>query len=382
MKQGYRIIGIGILSMAFLQATNNIKQPKAFITGITGQDGIYLAEFLLKKGYEVHGLVRRIAHRETFRLEHLMGYFHDRLFLHYGDITDIASLISVLAQVQPQEIYHLAAQSHVGVSFQQAICTAQITGLGTLHLLEAVRALNLKDVRIYQASSSEMFGKVRENPQNELTPFYPRSPYGVAKVYAYWIAVQYREAYNMFVVNGILFNHESPLRGMHFVTQKIVYGIARYLLGHKEPLLLGNLDAQRDWGYAPEYVDAMWRMLQQDQPDDYVVSTGTTTTVRKFIELVCKHAGIPLVWEGSGVEEVGINGDTQEIIIRIDERYLRPTEVDILCGDATKAYKKLGWKSSTSIDDLAKIMFDTAFKHLTSHQRVETLTSQFHISPR
>lgn len=382
MKAYYRMIIImSMCTVVFIKSDCNMKQPKAFITGITGQDGIYLAELLLKKGYVVHGLVRRVAHRETFRLEHLMSSFHNNLFLHYGDVTDITCLMRLLSQIQPQEIYHLAAQSHVGVSFQQPISTAHITGLGTLNLLEAVRTLNMKNVRIYQASSSEMFGKVREIPQSETTPFYPRSPYGVAKVYAYWIAVQYREAYNMFVVNGILFNHESPIRGMNFVTQKIVYGIARHMLGSKEPLLLGNLDAKRDWGYAPEYVDAMWRMLQQSQPDDYVVATGKTATVREFIELVCKHAGIALVWKGSGIEEVGINDATKEIIIRIDKRYLRPTEVDLLCGDATKAEKQLGWKASTSVDELAQIMFDAALKNLTSHQKLEILSSPFHISP-
>jgi GDPmannose 4,6-dehydratase len=370
-----------ICTIVFTRADCNMKQPKAFITGITGQDGIYLAELLLKKGYEVHGMVRRIAHRETFRLEHLMGYFHNHLFLHYGDVTDITCLIRLLSQIQPQEIYHLAAQSHVGVSFQQPINTTHITGLGTLNLLEAVRTLNMKDVRIYQAASSEMFGKVREVPQNETTPFYPRSPYGVAKVYAYWIAIQYREAYDMFVVNGILFNHESPVRGMNFVTQKIAYGIARYMLGSKEALLLGNLDAQRDWGYAPEYVDAMWRMLQQPQPDDYVVATGRTATVREFIELICKHAGIALVWQGSGIEEIGINNITKEVIIRIDQRYIRPTEVDFLCGDPTKAEKILGWKSSTSLEKLAQIMLDAALKHLSSHQRSEMHASPFQISP-
>lgn len=382
MKNYYGIVLLLSIGMiGFTKADHNMKQPKAFITGITGQDGIYLAELLLKKGYEVHGLVRRVAHRETFRLEHLMGYFHNRLILHYGDVTDISCLIRLLAEIQPQEIYHLAAQSHVGVSFQQPISTAHITGLGTLHLLEAIRTLGMKDVRMYQASSSEMFGKVREIPQSESTPFYPRSPYGVAKVYAYWIAVQYREAYDMFVVNGILFNHESPLRGMNFVTQKIVYGIARYMLGSKEPLLLGNLDAKRDWGYAPEYVDAMWRMLQQPQPDDYVVATGTTATVREFVELVCKHAGISLAWQGSGIGEVGIDSATKNIVIRIDERYIRPTEVDLLCGDATKAEKILGWKASTSLDKLAHIMFDAAMKHLTSHQRSEFHAAPFHISP-
>lgn len=333
---------------------------KAFITGITGQDGIYLAELLLKKGYEVHGLVRRVAHRETFRLEHLMHTFTTNLALHYGDITDLSCLIRLFAAIQPHEIYHLAAQSHVGISFEQPILTAHVTALGTLNVLEAVRSLNLKATRIYQASSSEMFGSTPQVPQHEQTPFHPRSPYGVAKVYAYWIAVQYREAHGMFVVNGILFNHESPLRGMNFVTQKISYGIARIMQANSEALFLGNLDARRDWGYAPEYVDAMWRMLQHELPEDYVVATGRTATVREFVELTCKYAHIPLVWEGTGRNERGIDARTGATIICIDERYLRPTEVDILCGDATKAKIKLGWESTTSLEKLAHIMLTAA----------------------
>jgi GDPmannose 4,6-dehydratase len=364
------IVGLlySISYMVILTAGDTMTHKKAFITGITGQDGIYLTELLLKKGYEVHGLVRRIAYRETLRLEHLPEESQNRLFLHYGDVTDLACLVGLLAHIQPNEIYHLAAQSQVAVSFQQAISTAQVTGLGTLNLLEAVRTLNLQNVRIYQASSSEMFGKIRAMPQNELTPFHPRSPYGVAKVYAYWTAVQYRESYGMFVVNGILFNHESPHRGATFVTQKIVYGIARQVLGNKEPLYLGNLDARRDWGYAPEYVEAMWRMLQQDTPEDFVIATGQTATIREFVELVCKRAGIPLVWQGSGLDEVGINNSTKEVIVQIDKQLIRPAEVDILCGDTSKAEKVLGWKSSTTLAELADIMFDAALLSL-SHQK-------------
>lgn len=378
MKNNFNIkVLLIVLPLTCIGATNMI-QKNALITGITGQDGIYLAELLLNKGYRVHGLVRRVAYRETFRLEHLMARFHDNFFLHYGDITDLSALMNLLSHIQPQEIYHLAAQSHVGISFQQPITTAHATGLGTLNILEALRALGMTKVRLYQASSSEMFGKVQETPQKETTPFYPRSPYGVAKVYAYWIAVQYREAYNMFVVNGILFNHESPLRGMNFVTQKIAYGIARHILGSKEILVLGNLDAQRDWGYAPEYVDAMWRMLQQPEPDDYVIATGTTATVRAFVELVCKHAGIKLIWEGAGLQEVGINAITNDVIIRISEQYIRPTEVDLLLGDATKAERLLGWKASTNLDALAKIMFDAALRNLSTHQRIAAVQ---HYSP-
>lgn len=319
---------------------------KAFITGITGQDGSYLAEFLLEKGYEVHGLIRRASTFNTGRLEHLYTDPHVenvRLFLHYGDLTDGSRLVTLLQRIQPDEVYHLGAQSHVRVSFDEPEFTGDTTGLGTTRILEAIRMTGL-DCRFYQASSSEMFGGTPP-PQNELTPFWPRSPYGVAKVYSYWVTRNYREAYGMYAVNGILFNHESPRRGETFVTRKITRAAARIKAGLDKDLYLGNLDAVRDWGYAKEYVEAMWLMLQADQPDDYVVATGTAYSVRDFVELAFGHLGLDY-----------------EQYVKLDERYLRPTEVDALIGDATKVADILDWKARTLTPELAKLMVDADFQ--------------------
>lgn len=333
---------------------------KALITGITGQDGSYLAELLLEKGYEVHGLIRRASTFNTERIDHLYRDPHvqnTRLFLHYGDLSDSSNISRLLTKVRPDEIYHLGSQSHVRVSFDMPEYTGNVTGLGALRLLDAIRDSGIQ-TRFYQASSSEMFGMVQEVPQKETTPFYPRSPYGVAKVYAYWITVNYRESYGLFACNGILFNHESPRRGETFVTRKVTRGLSRIVCGLEEKLYLGNLDAKRDWGYAKDYVDGMWRMLQQETPDDYVLATNETHTVREFIEEACRVLGIDLVWQGEGVEERGINKKTGAVIIEIDPKYFRPTEVDLLIGDYSKAKTKLGWEPKTKFVDLVKIMVE------------------------
>jgi GDPmannose 4,6-dehydratase len=325
---------------------------RALITGITGQDGSYLAELLLEKGYEVHGLIRRASTFNTRRIEHLYVDPHSenaRLFLHYGDLTDGTRLVTLLSKVQPDEVYHLAAQSHVRVSFDEPEFTGLTTGLGTTRLLEAIRTAGLQ-TRFYQASSSEMFGATPP-PQNELTPFHPRSPYGAAKVYAYWVARNYREAYGLFAVNGIMFNHESPRRGETFVTHKITRAVAAIATGQQDDLYLGNLDAVRDWGYAPEYVEAMWRMLQVDEPSDYVVATGTAYSVRDFVQFAFEHAGLD--WEK---------------YVRFDERYLRPSEVDALIGDASKVEQILGWKPSVLTPELARIMVDADLAALTEER--------------
>ncbi|MCA9308507.1 GDP-mannose 4,6-dehydratase [candidate division WWE3 bacterium] len=337
---------------------------KALITGITGQDGSYLAELLLEKGYEVHGIIRRASTFNTSRIDHIYKDPHDKgvnLFLHYGDITDSSLIYKLLTQVQPDEVYNLAAQSHVRVSFDMPEYTGNVTALGVVRLLEAIRVLK-PDTKFYQASSSEMFGKVVETPQKETTPFYPRSPYGVAKLYGHWITVNYRESYDMFACSGILFNHESPRRGETFVTRKISRGLARIKLGKDTCLYLGNLDAKRDWGFAKDYVEAMWLMLQQDSPDDYVIATGETYTVRFFVEECCKHFDMEIEWKGSGLNEVGIDKKTGKEIIKIDERYFRPAEVDLLLGDPSKAKKNLGWVPKTSCADLAKIMCESDLK--------------------
>ena len=335
-------------------------RKKALITGITGQDGSYLAELLLAKGYEVHGIVRRSSSFNTQRIDSIYQDPHDedrRLFLHFGDLNDASSLNRILRNVDPAEIYNLGAQSHVKVSFDTPEYTGDVTGLGAARLLEAIRELQIRP-RIYQASSSEMFGKVEQVPQNESTPFYPRSPYGVAKVYAYWLTVNYREAYDLYAVNGILFNHESPRRGETFVSRKITRAVGRIAEGLQDRLYLGNLDAKRDWGYAKDYVDAMWRMLQQDQPDDYVIATGETHTVRDFCQRAFKRAGIDIEWQGSDLAEVGVERGSGRALVEIDPRYFRPTEVDLLLGDASKAKERLGWSSSTSFDELVDIMVD------------------------
>ncbi len=332
----------------------------ALITGITGQDGAYLAEFLLEKGYEVHGIKRRSSSFNTVRVDHLYKDPHEndvRFFMHYGDLTDATNLLRIIQEIQPDEIYNLAAQSHVKVSFETPEYTANADALGTLRLLEAIRILKMEEkTRFYQASTSELFGKARDIPQRETTPFYPRSPYAVAKLYGYWITVNYREAYKMFACNGILFNHESPIRGETFVTRKITRAVARIKLGLQERLYLGNLDAKRDWGYAGDYVKAMWLMLQQEGPEDYVIATGESHSVREFIEKAFGEIGIKIVWEGSGADETGKDSESGRSLVKIDRGYFRPTEVDCLLGDPTKACSKLGWEPVVSFDDLIKMM--------------------------
>jgi GDPmannose 4,6-dehydratase len=332
----------------------------ALITGTTGQDGAYLAEFLLDKGYEVHGLKRRASLFNTDRIDHLYQDPHienRRFVLHYGDLTDATNLIRVVQQVQPDEIYNLGAQSHVQVSFETPAYTADTDALGTLRLLEAIRILGLeKKTRFYQASTSELYGKVQTVPQTETTPFYPRSPYAVAKLYAYWITVNYREAYGLYACNGILFNHESPLRGETFVSRKITRGLCRIKLGLQDCLYLGNLDAKRDWGHAKDYVEMQWLMLQQDEPDDYVIATGVQYSVREFVTLAASALGIDLVWEGEGLSERGIDAATGQTLVAVDPRYFRPTEVDTLLGDPSKARAKLGWEPRISFHSLVKEM--------------------------
>jgi len=333
---------------------------RALITGVTGQDGAYLAELLLEKGYEVHGIKRRASSFNTDRVDHLYQDPHERgvrFHLHYGDLTDATNLIRIIQEVQPDEIYNLAAQSHVGVSFETPEYTANSDGLGTLRLLEAIRILGLeKKTRFYQASTSEMFGKVQEVPQRETTPFYPRSPYGAAKVYAYWIVVNYREAYGLYACNGILFNHESPIRGETFVTRKITRGLARIHEGLENCLFLGNLDSRRDWGHARDYVKAQWLMLQQDSPDDFVIATGEQHSVRDFIQHAASLLGMRMEWTGKGTEERGIDAKSGRTIVKVDPGYFRPTEVETLLGDPSKARKVLGWKAETSFERLVEEM--------------------------
>ena len=349
---------------------------KALITGITGQDGAYLAEFLLQKGYEVHGIKRRTSLINTQRVDHLYQDPHEsnlRMILHYGDLTDSTNIIRIIQLVQPDEIYNLGAMSHVQVSFEEPEYVANTDAVGTLRILEAVRILGLeKKTRIYQASTSELYGKVQAVPQSETTPFYPRSPYGVAKLYAYWITVNYREAYQMYACNGILFNHESPIRGETFVTRKITRGVAEIVLGLKNKLWLGNLQAKRDWGHAKDYVEAMWLMLQQETAEDFVIATGISTTVRDFVKLAFAHAGVSIEFEGRGEQEKGIvtavsipdihvrKGD---VVVEVDKRYFRPTEVDLLQGDATKAHLKLGWQPKYTLQELVKEMVEADIEH-------------------
>lgn len=344
------------------------KAKVALVTGITGQDGAYLAELLLDKGYEVHGIKRRSSSFNTARIDHL---YHDPHFkglpfyLHYGDMTDATNLIRIIQEIQPDEIYNLAAQSHVQVSFDSPEYTANTDALGTLRILEAIRILGMtQKTKFYQASTSELYGKVQEVPQTEETPFYPRSPYAVAKLYAFWICVNYREAYDMFAVNGILFNHESPIRGETFVTRKITRAAVRIAKGIQPKLFLGNLDAKRDWGHAKDYVEGMHLMLQQEEPEDYVLATGVTTTVRQFCEWAFHHAGIELKWEGEGVNEIGIDKDSGKTLVEVDPTYFRPTEVDILIGDPSKAKAQLGWEPKYSVKELVKHMVEEDFKEL------------------
>lgn len=343
---------------------------KALITGVTGQDGSYLAEFLLNKGYEVHGIIRRSSSFNTKRIEHLYieEYIEDmhnakNFYLHYGDITDSTNVIALIQKIRPDEIYNLAAQSHVKVSFDIPEYTANVDALGTLRILEAVHLLGLKNTKIYQASTSELYGLVQEVPQSETTPFYPRSPYGVAKLYGFWITKNYREAYDIFACNGILFNHESPRRGETFVTRKITLAAARIKLGLQKKLYLGNLNAKRDWGHAKDYVECMWLILQNDVPDDFVIATGEMHTVREFCELAFKEVGIDLRWEGDNIEEKGIDNETGEVLIEVDPQYFRPTEVDQLLGDPSKAMEKLGWNpTQTPFKTLVKEMVQEDLK--------------------
>lgn len=329
----------------------------ALITGITGQDGSYLAELLLDKGYTVHGLIRRSSSFNTGRIDHLYNsdVMNERLFLHYGDLTDSSNLNRLLEKIHPDEVYNLAAQSHVKVSFEVPEYTAEVDAVGTLRFLDAIKETGLK-TRFYQASTSELYGKVQEIPQKETTPFYPRSPYGVAKIYGYWIVVNYREAYNLYACNGILFNHESPRRGETFVTRKVTRAAARIKHGLQERLTLGNLDAKRDWGYAPEFVEAMWLMLQQETPDDFVIATGETHTVREFTDVAFSELGMSLAWEGEAEKEIGRDAETGAIRVKVDPSYYRPTEVDILIGDPTKAKEKLGWTPMVTFAELARLM--------------------------
>lgn len=332
----------------------------ALITGITGQDGSYLAEFLLEKGYEVHGMKRRSSSFNTSRIDHLYQDVHNKNLkfkLHYGDLTDSTNLIRLIQEIKPDEIYNLAAQSHVKVSFDCPEYTANADGLGTLRLLEAIRILGLeKKTKLYQASTSELFGLVQETPQKETTPFYPRSPYACAKIYGYWITVNYREAYNIFACNGILFNHESPRRGETFVTRKITRAAVRIKLGVEDKLYLGNLDSKRDWGHAKDYIEGMWLVLQQDKPEDFVLATGVTTTIRDFCNMTFKELGIEIEWKGKGVNEKGVDKATGKTIVEVDPRYFRPTEVDLLLGNAAKARKKLGWEPKYDLPMLVKDM--------------------------
>lgn len=344
------------------------ENPKnALITGITGQDGAYLAEFLLAKGYQVHGLKRRASSFNTDRIDHLYQDPHEshrRFMLHYGDLTDSTNLIRIIQQIQPDEIYNLAAQSHVAVSFESPEYTANADAVGTLRLLEAIRILGLNDkTRFYQASTSELYGKVQEIPQKESTPFYPRSPYAAAKLYAYWITVNYREAYGMYACNGILFNHESPIRGETFVTRKITRALARIKLGFGEKLHLGNLDAKRDWGHARDYIEAQWLMLQQDKPEDFCIATGKQYSVRQFVEKASSYLGMDIQWQGDGLDEVGIDRRSGKEVLAIDPRYFRPTEVETLLGDATKAKEKLGWVPRISFDQLVEEMVKEDLAH-------------------
>lgn len=336
----------------------------ALISGITGQDGSYLAELLLEKGYTVHGIVRRVSIFNTERIDHLIG--RERFELHHGDITDSSNINKLMSTIQPDEIYNLAAQSHVQVSFEVPEYTGQVDAMGTLRILDAMKNY-CPNARFYQASTSELYGKVQEIPQTEKTPFYPRSPYAVAKIYSFWIVKNFREAYDLYACNGILFNHESERRGKTFVTRKITIGLAEVAQGKRKTLVLGNLDSKRDWGYAKEYVEAMWLMLQQEKAEDFVIATGKTYTVREFVEKAATYVGFDIVWQGHGVEEIGIDRSTGKKVVEISPRYFRPTEVDLLIGDATKAKEQLGWEAQTNIDELVKRMMEHDIELVKKH---------------
>ena len=354
-----------LLALGILLASESHANKKALIFGVTGQDGLYLSELLLEKGYEVHGVKRRSSSPNTMRIDHLYKDKHEQganFFLHYGDLTDSSSVFSIIEKVRPEEIYNLGAQSHVKVSFEVPEYTAEVDALGTLRILEAIQKLDKeKKMKFYQASTSELYGLVQEIPQKETTPFYPRSPYGVAKLYGFWITKNFREAYGMFACNGVLFNHESPHRGETFVTRKITKAAARIKAGLQKTLFLGNLDAMRDWGYAKDYVEAMWLMLQQTKPDDYVVATGEMHSVRECVEQAFRELEIEVIWEGEGEHEVGINPVNGEVIVRVDPNYYRPSEVELLVGDYSKAKKDLGWKPKTKFYDLIKLMVQSDY---------------------
>jgi GDPmannose 4,6-dehydratase len=342
----------------------DMKNKVALISGITGQDGSYLTELLLSKGYVVHGIMRRSSSFNTFRIDHIYNnpeYINKVFFLHYGDLTDSSNLNRLVEKIKPTEIYNLGAQSHVQVSFEVPEYTAEVDGVGTLRFLDAIKETGLK-TRFYQASTSELYGKVQEIPQTEKTPFYPRSPYAAAKLYAYWIVINYREAYNVFASNGILFNHESERRGKTFVTRKITVAASKIILKQQEKVSLGNLDSKRDWGYAPEYVEGMWRILQADTPDDYVLATNETHTIREFVEETFKALGEEIIWKGSGIDEQGLLRSSGKVVVSIDPRYFRPTEVDILIGNPAKAKEKLGWEPKTTFSELVKIMVKSDFE--------------------
>lgn len=351
-------------------------EKKALITGITGQDGSYLAELLLEKGYEVHGIKRRSSSFNTQRIDHLFHDIHEKglpFYLHHGDLTDSTNLIRIIQEVRPTEIYNLGAQSHVQVSFEVPEYTANSDAVGTLRLLEAIRLLGMEDkVRFYQASTSELYGLVQEVPQKETTPFYPRSPYGVAKLYGYWIVKNYRESYGMYACNGILFNHESPRRGETFVTRKITRAVTRIKLGLQKKLYLGNMDALRDWGYAADYVEGMWRMLQQEKPDDYVLATGKMVAVREFVKLAFERVGINIVFEGNGVDEKGIDKATENIVVEVDPEYFRPAEVDQLLGDPTKAKKELNWEAKVGLEELVNMMVDADIEEAKKDEHLKS----------
>lgn len=355
-----------LMSVCLIEASQVPVRKKALIFGVTGQDGAYLTEFLLNKEYEVHGVKRRSSSPNTDRIDQFYQETQKenrRFFLHYGDVTDPSNIVNIIKSIEPDEIYNLAAQSHVKVSFELPGYTAEVDGMGTLHILEALRLLGLvKKTKFYQASTSELFGLVQEIPQTETTPFYPRSPYGVAKLYGYWITKNYREAYGCFACNGILFNHESPLRGETFVTRKITLAACRYKLGLQDVLYLGNLDSKRDWGYAKDYVEAMWLMLQQERADDYVIATNEVHSVREFVELAYKEVGVDLEWYGSGADEYGVDRQCGKIVVKVDPSYYRPTEVAFLLGKADKARKDLHWQPKTSFQELLKIMIEADYK--------------------
>lgn len=363
------LIAIGQFNVCHSNEMTKSKPKKALITGVTGQDGSYLAEILLEKGYEVHGIKRRSSSLNTQRIDHIYRDQHEKgwekFVLHYADLTDANNISRLIREIEPDEVYNLAAQSHVAVSFELPEYTLQATAAGVLNVLEAIRIAGFANkTKFYQASSSEMYGQVQEIPQTEKTPFHPRSPYGVAKVCAFWMTVNYREAYNMFACNGILFNHESPRRGETFVTRKITRAVANIKYGLQDTLYLGNLDSQRDWGYARDYAEAMWLMLQQEKPDDYVIAMNETHSVREFVELAFKEVGINIVWQGKGLDEIGLDRDTGKVVVAVDKRYFRPSEVDLLLGDSTKARKMLNWTPRTSLQDLVKIMVEADCKEI------------------